>query len=108
MKTIIRYTLLPVLIVILIFVGTILITPDQLPDIPGGFPWDKLVHFGMFFLLSAVIMYDYYRFHDGKPNKFKWFFWSFVMPVIYGGLIELAQKYVVSYRGVQKIGRAHV
>lgn len=92
MKTLLRYTILPLLIGILIFIGTCIWQPEQMPEMPEGFPWDKLVHFGMFFLLSAVSMYDYHRLHNGKPNIFRWVFWGFVLPVIYGAIIELLQE----------------
>lgn len=92
MKTLLRYTILPLLIGILIFIGTCIWQHEQMPEMPEGLPWDKLVHFGMFFLLSAVSMYDYHRLHKGKPNIFRWVFWGFVLPVIYGAIIELLQE----------------
>ena len=92
MKTLLRYTILPIIIVLLIFIGTCIIQPSDIPDMPEGFQWDKLVHFGMFFLLSGVSMYDYFRLHDGSPNIFRWIFWGFVLPVIYGAVIELLQE----------------
>lgn len=92
MKTLLRYTLLPIFIGILIFVGTCIIKPSQIPEMPEGIQWDKFVHFGMFFLLSAVSMYDYFRLHNGRPNTLRWIFWGFVLPVIYGGVIELLQE----------------
>lgn len=101
MKTILRYTTLPLLIVLLIFIATCLITSDQVPDMPKGVPWDKFVHFGMFFVLSAITFYDYYRLHKGNPSNLRWFFWGFIVPVFYGGVIELMQKYFFSSRGAE-------
>lgn len=93
MKTLLRYTFLPLLIVVLIFVATCLITPSQLPTMPGNVPWDKLVHFCMFFVLSAVSLIDYYHLHKRNPSTCRWIFWGFIIPVFYGGVIELMQKY---------------
>ncbi len=52
----------------------------------------------MFFLLSAVSLYDYYLYHKRNPKLAPWIFWGFVLPVIYGGLIELLQSRVFIYR----------
>lgn len=92
MKKYTRYLLLPVFVVLLIFTGTCLISSTSIPSVPSGLPWDKLVHFGMFFVLSFVNFVDYYRLCDGKPPMFRWILWGFILPVIYGGLIEILQE----------------
>ncbi|MBP9031475.1 MAG: VanZ family protein [Dysgonomonadaceae bacterium] len=66
-----------------------------MPDI---IPWDKLAHFGMFFVLSVVCYYDYFQLNDGNVRKGRWIFWGFVIPVLYGASIELLQKYVFTGR----------
>lgn len=101
MNTLLRYTFLPLLISLIIFIGTCLIQPSHVPDMPPGVPWDKLVHFGMFFLLSAVALIDYYRLHKGSPSVGRWVFWGFVIPVIYGGIIEILQYYAFSQRSAE-------
>lgn len=101
MKTLLRYTFLPFLTVLIIFIATCLLTPTNMPSMPEGLPWDKLVHFGMFFTLSAVSLIDYYRMHSGTPSKIRWIFWGFVIPVIYGGVIELMQKYLFASRSAE-------
>ncbi len=101
MKTILRYTFLPLLVVLVIFIGTCLLTPSRMPEMPAGIPWDKLVHFGMFFALSAISLVDYHRMHNGNPPFFRWIFWGFVIPVVYGGIIELLQKYVFASRSAE-------
>lgn len=55
-------------------------------------PWDKVVHFGMFFVLSFVNFIDYYKLCDGKPPMLRWIMWGFVVPVLYGGIIEILQE----------------
>ena len=101
MKALLRYTFLPLLTVLIIFIATCLITPSQMPGMPEGFPWDKVVHFGMFFFLSAVSLIDYYRMHKGNPPTLRWIFWGFFIPVLYGGGIELLQKYFFASRSAE-------
>ncbi len=92
MRKYIRYVLLPVFVVILIFTGTCLIGSNDIPNMPSGLPWDKVVHFGMFFVLSFVNFVDYYKLYNGNPPLWRWIFWGFVLPIIYGGMIEVLQK----------------
>ncbi len=92
MRNIFRHLLMPIVMIVLIFVGTCLLKPDGIPELPKTIPWDKTVHFGMFFVLSAVVLYHYYRLRNENPLKRKWIFWGFVMPVLYGGLIEMLQQ----------------
>lgn len=101
MKLLLRYTFLPVLTGLLIFIATCLTTPSQVPSMPEGFPWDKLVHFGMFFFLSGVSLYDYYRLHNGNPPFIRWMGWGFLLPALYGGAIELIQKYFTEVRSAE-------
>lgn len=103
MNILLRYTLLPFIIGLLIFIGTCLIPSDQVPEMPAGIPWDKIVHFGMFFLLSAVSLYDYYKFHNNNPRLIRWLFWGFLVPVIYGGIIELLQMNFFSSRSAELV-----
>lgn len=96
-----RHIFFPLIVVFLIFAVTCLINTGDVPDMPKGIPWDKLVHFGMFFVLSAVSLWDYYKLYNGNPVLRKWIFWGFVVPVLYGGIIELLQKYVFTSRGAE-------
>lgn len=93
-----RHLLLPVFIGLVIFVLTCLLTPNEIPEMPDIIPWDKLAHFGMFFVLSVVCYYDYFQLNDGNVRKGRWIFWGFVIPVLYGASIELLQKYVFTSR----------
>lgn len=101
MNSLLRYTILPLILGLLIFVVTCLITSESIPSMPEGIQWDKFAHFGMFFMLSAVIMYDYYRMHKKSPSRSRWLFWGLIAPVIYGGLIELFQKYLFASRSAE-------
>jgi hypothetical protein len=101
MGTLLRYMFLPLVVGFVIFIGTCLLGSGNVPDMPEGIPWDKLVHFGMFFVLSTVSLFDYYKLHNSNPPIFKWIFWGFVIPVMYGGGIELLQKYVFTSRSAE-------
>lgn len=102
MRTLFRYMSLPLLVGLLIFIGTCLIGPGSVPNMPKGFPWDKVAHFVLFFLLSAVSLYDYDKLHHGSPSRLRWIFWGFILPVFYGGFIELLQFYIFTTRSAEK------
>jgi len=101
MSTFLRYMFLPLLVGFIIFIGTCVIGPEAVPDLPSPLPLDKFAHFGMFFLLSAVSLLDYYKLHNESPPAFRWIFWGFVIPVIYGGVIEILQKYFFTSRSAE-------
>lgn len=101
MNSYLRHILLPAIVGLVIFTVTCLISSNDVPDLPKIVAWDKIVHFGMFFLLSAVALFDYFRLHQGKPKMSRWIFWGFVLPVIYGGIIELMQKYFFVSRSAE-------
>lgn len=96
-----RHLLLPGAIGAIIFLGTCILSSEQVPDLPPVLPWDKMVHAGMFFVLSAVCYYDYYHLFNGNVNRNKWIFWCFFIPVIYGAGIELLQQFVFTSRSAE-------
>ena len=101
MSNYLRHILLPAFVGFIIFTVTCLISSSDVPDLPQIIAWDKIAHFGMFFVLSAVSLFDYYRLHNGKPKMSRWIFWGFVLPVIYGGAIELLQEYFFQSRSAE-------
>ncbi len=101
MRHSLRYIVLPILVGFIIFVGTCILTADNVPRMPEGVQWDKIAHFGMFFVLSAVCFFDYYQLRNGKPKWFPWIVFGFVIPVLYGGVIELMQKYFFASRSAE-------
>lgn len=92
MRSSIRYIIFPGLIALVIFYLTCIIDVESIPVPEKVFQYDKLVHFAMFFALSAAVFIDYYLKHKGKPNGYRWLLFGLVIPVIYGGLIEVAQE----------------
>ena len=91
MSSYILYTLIPAIVALVIFYLTCIVNVDSIPGSDSLLQYDKIAHFGMFFVLSSAIYYDYYRLHLGKPNKFKWIIYGLIVPVVYGGLIEIVQ-----------------
>ena len=99
MNSYIRYTLFPAIVVLLIFYVTCIVNVESIPVPDKVFEYDKIAHFGMFFVLSAVIYFDYYRLHNGKPRKLRLLFMGLILPVIYGGLIEIVQDHFFGRSG---------
>ena len=86
------------------FTGVFLLCILPFPDVPqlGDVPlMDKWVHFVMFGGLSCVIWWDYA--HDKKKKgtntvSFCQFLVLVGVPMLFGGLMELAQQYLTTYR----------
>ena len=55
---------------------------------------DKVIHFGMYFTLMFVIIYE----NRFSFNRKKYFFLIGLIPFLYGGLMELCQKYLTATR----------
>ncbi|NDW09106.1 VanZ family protein [Dysgonomonas sp. 520] len=90
-----KHSYVPVIIALVIFYLCCLIPPDDVPDIGVEFfiPMDKLVHFCMYFGLSGAAAVNYIWNKKGQANVYKLIIGAFLLPVIYGGLIELVQHY---------------
>ncbi len=99
MRSSIRYIILPALVALVIFYVTCIVNVDSIPVPKKFLYYDKLAHFGMFFTLSAAIYIDYYWLHKRKPNKYRLLFFGLVVPVVYGGVIEIVQHHFFSRSG---------
>lgn len=63
-------------------------------------PLDKVVHFLMFLGLSGATAINYLFLNKGNINKYKLIIGAFVLPILYGGLIEIIQaNYCVGRSG---------
>ena len=60
--------------------------------------FDKFVHFTMFLTLSGVIYFENSRYFRRKISFWKMVNFSFIFPIIYGGLIEIGQEYLAPTR----------
>lgn len=99
MRSSIRYIIVPGIIALVIFYLTCIVNVDSIPGSKSLLQYDKIAHFGMFFALSSAIYFDYYLLHNGAPNKFIWLLLGLIIPVIYGGLIEIVQENYFSRSG---------
>lgn len=60
---------------------------------------DKLVHFCMYAGFCSVVWLEYFRSHK-SVNRIKVFLLAVVAPIIFGGVIEVAQGTMTDYRGM--------
>ena len=63
--------------------------------------FDKLVHFGFFFVLSALLFMESTKQQNTSVTRFKVSGTIFLIAAIYGGSIELLQKFVFTYRSAE-------
>jgi len=80
------------IVTLLSLINTSKIKPDNLPLIPHS---DKIVHFVMYFTLAFVFMFEYYIHHHKTITKVSKIL---VLPLIYGGIMEILQMSITSYR----------
>jgi len=69
---------------------------------PLFFPgFDKLVHCGLFFVLATLIGYGYIRNYGSGQFTFAKGILIFVIAVAYGGLIEILQLLIFTWRSAE-------
>lgn len=84
-----------------IIVAVLLLMPSSSFDevsIPMFYGMDKLVHCGIFFVLTVLIYYGNSRFYMGSVNKFLSLFVVFLVAVVFAILTELGQLYLTDSR----------
>ncbi|MDR2948588.1 MAG: VanZ family protein [Dysgonomonas sp.] len=93
LRKIFRYTWPPAIIAIIIFYLCCLIPTNDVPNIQFDFfvPTDKIVHFLMYFGLAGVASFNYIYDKKGKIIILKLIVFAILVPIIYGGLIEIIQ-----------------
>lgn len=93
LKKIFKYSWPPAIIAIIIFYLCCLIPSDDVPKISFDFfiQVDKIVHFLMFFGLAGVASFNYIYARQGKIIILKLVVFAILIPIIYGGIIELIQ-----------------
>ena len=93
LKKIFRYTWPPAIVAIIIFYLCCLIPPDDVPDIGFDFfiPTDKIVHFLMYLGLAGIASLNYIYDKKGHVIILKLVVFAILIPVLYGGLIEILQ-----------------
>jgi VanZ family protein len=80
-------------IAVIIFYLCCLIPANDIPDVEFEIfiPTDKIVHFLMYFGLSVVASFNYIYDKKGKIIMLKLVVFAVLIPIIYGGLIEILQ-----------------
>ncbi|NDV68496.1 VanZ family protein [Dysgonomonas sp. 25] len=99
MAKFLKYTTLPLIVAIVIFYLCCLITGDDVPEIDDFFiPFDKFAHFMMYLGLAGSACFSYIFFAKGRVIILRMLFFCILLPILYGGLIELVQHYYFAGR----------
>lgn len=95
-----KYTFLPFIVYLVIFYLCCLIPPSDVPSVEFDFfiPADKIVHYLMYLGLSGVTAINYIYLKNGKIVMSKMLIYAFLLPILYGGLIEILQANFFSPR----------
>lgn len=96
MINLLKYSSVPVFISFIILYLCCLIPVNRVPDIDlgWGIPIDKIGHFLMYFGLSGATALNYIHIKRGRIDMKKLIVGAFLLPIIYGGIIELMQNYI--------------
>lgn len=89
----IKYTWAPFIVAAIIFYLCCLISADDIPETEFKLfvHADKLVHYLMFFGLALVASCNYVFLNKGKIIILKMIIFAILLPIIYGGVIEIIQ-----------------
>lgn len=60
--------------------------------------FDKLTHCGLFFVFTVFMCSGLIRSNHRYRLTYSYIFWSLVIPILFGGLIELLQLYIFTWR----------
>lgn len=90
---ILNYIWPPTVIACVIFYLSCLIPPNDVPEIEFDFPieTDKIVHFLMYFGLAGIASFNYIWRNKGKIIILLMLVFAVLVPIIYGGVVEILQ-----------------
>ncbi|GBU08692.1 hypothetical protein AwDysgo_20230 [Bacteroidales bacterium] len=72
---------------------------SDLPELDISIPHlDKIIHFGIYFVLSLLMYAELTRFFKRSVHRSSIFIMAWVIPLIYSGLVELIQEYFSATR----------
>lgn len=93
MLRLLKYTWIPVIIALVIFYLCCIIQPSSIPDVDFAIvPFDKAAHFCMYLGFSgATALYYVYDKKGLSINMPLIFIGAVIVPIVYGGLIEIVQ-----------------
>lgn len=87
------------LVFILLVIYLSFFKPPSVPEV-ALFPHaDKIVHFGMYFVMSALLWWEFRRSHKKRTGMWHAWVGAFLCPVLFSGIVELLQEYCTTYRG---------
>ncbi len=94
-RSLIRYLAVPILISLIILYLCCFIPANDIPEVSFDFfiPLDKIVHFCMYLGLSGATAINYIHGEKGFINTRRLLVGAFLLPILYGGSIELLQHY---------------
>lgn len=93
MSNLLKYIWLPSIVAITIFYLCCLIPSKNVPYVELDFfiPADKIVHFLMYLGLSGIASFNYIYIRKGHIIILKLVVFAILIPILYGGLIEIIQ-----------------
>ncbi len=93
LKRIFKYSWPPAIIAVIIFYLCCLIPTRDIPEVDIEFfiPTDKVVHFLMYLGLAGVASFNYIYDKNGHIIILKLILFAILIPIIYGGAIEIIQ-----------------
>ncbi|MFA6924093.1 MAG: VanZ family protein [Bacteroidales bacterium] len=59
---------------------------------------DKIVHFGLYCVFNFLLIFGFKRQYTSNRLRYKSYSYSFIIAVIYGGMLEIFQKYFFTGR----------
>lgn len=80
---------------ILVTIGILYLSfspPSTFESAPTFLHSDKIVHFAMFFVLTAVLIYEFIKRHKKKSQTRKFLLVCILFPIALGGVIEIKQE----------------
>jgi len=60
---------------------------------------DKLVHFCMYFGVSAMLWFEFLRAHKWPLPALRAWIGACLCPILFSGVVEILQEYATDYRG---------
>lgn len=98
--SLIRYSVVPIFISLIILYLCCFIPANDIPEVSFDFfiPIDKIIHYCMYLGLSGATAINYIHGKRGLVNTQKLIIAAFLLPILYGGFIEILQHYFFSPR----------
>ena len=68
------------------------VPPSTFDSSPKLLHFDKIIHLVLYFVLAAVLIYDFWKNNSGKLPSNKFIFICILFPVLLGGTVEIFQE----------------